>query len=175
MTFETFDQHLRHWLQYWQLRTWINDNLCYLTINCDTGQHSQFLRCLSKNSNSLQFYHENKTNLFLGFIVWKGFLCWSIIVSAQHLQRRRVSVVERKYLRHSNPNSCFPPGQEFTLFQVSEKEIYITAKLSLNRNNSNVMCQHNYLPALIQSKQEATDIFSVFVKKTDNFIALIEF
>ena len=37
--------HLRHWLQYWQLRTWIHDNLCYLTINCDTGQHSQFLRC----------------------------------------------------------------------------------------------------------------------------------
>ena len=36
---------LRHLLQYWQLRTWINDNLCYLTINCDTGQHSQFLRC----------------------------------------------------------------------------------------------------------------------------------
>ena len=28
--------HLRHWLQYWQLRTWIHDNLCYLTINCDT-------------------------------------------------------------------------------------------------------------------------------------------
>ena len=23
----------------------MNDNLCYLTINCDTGQHSQFLRC----------------------------------------------------------------------------------------------------------------------------------
>ena len=38
--------YLRHWLQYWQLRTWIHDNLCYLTINCDTGQHSQFLRCL---------------------------------------------------------------------------------------------------------------------------------
>ena len=37
--------HLRHWLQYRQLRTWIHDNLCYLTINCDTGQHSQFLRC----------------------------------------------------------------------------------------------------------------------------------
>ena len=37
--------HLRHWLQYRQLRTWILDNLCYLTINCDTGQHSQFLRC----------------------------------------------------------------------------------------------------------------------------------
>ena len=38
--------HLRHWLQLWQLRTWIHDNLCYLTINCDTGQHTQFLRCL---------------------------------------------------------------------------------------------------------------------------------
>ena len=38
--------HLRHWLQFWQLRTQIHDNLCYLTINCDTGQHSQFLRCL---------------------------------------------------------------------------------------------------------------------------------
>ena len=37
--------HLRHWLQYRQLRTWIHDNLCYQTINCDTGQHSQFLRC----------------------------------------------------------------------------------------------------------------------------------
>ena len=24
---------------------WDTDNLCYLTINCDTGQHSQFLRC----------------------------------------------------------------------------------------------------------------------------------
>ena len=38
--------HLRHWLQYRQLRTSIHDDLCYLTINCDTGQHSQFLRCL---------------------------------------------------------------------------------------------------------------------------------
>ena len=40
--------HLRHWLQHWQLRTWNHDNLCYLTINCDTGQHSQFLQCFQK-------------------------------------------------------------------------------------------------------------------------------
>ena len=40
--------YLRHWLQYWQLRTWNHDNLCYLTINCDTGQHSQFLRCFPR-------------------------------------------------------------------------------------------------------------------------------
>ena len=45
--------HLRHWLQFWQLRTWMHDNLWYQTINCDTGQHSQFLRCsLTKPSNS---------------------------------------------------------------------------------------------------------------------------
>ena len=37
--------HLRHWLQFWQLRTWMHDNLWYLTINCDTGQHLQSLRC----------------------------------------------------------------------------------------------------------------------------------
>ena len=28
------------------VRTWINDHPCYLIINCDTGQHSRFLRCL---------------------------------------------------------------------------------------------------------------------------------
>ena len=45
--------HLRHWLQFWQLRTWMHDNLWYQTINCDTGQHSQLLRCsLTKPSNS---------------------------------------------------------------------------------------------------------------------------
>ena len=38
--------HLRHWLQFRQLRTWIHDNLCCVTIKSDTGQHSQFLRCL---------------------------------------------------------------------------------------------------------------------------------
>ena len=27
---------------YWQLRTWIHDNLCYLTINCDTGHWTAF-------------------------------------------------------------------------------------------------------------------------------------
>ena len=35
--------HLRHWLQFRQLRTF--ENLCYLTMNCDTRQHLQFLRC----------------------------------------------------------------------------------------------------------------------------------
>jgi len=64
VTFETSDQRanrrhdltknnpadlwqLRHWLQFLQLRTWFHDNLSYLTIKSDTGQHSQFLRCFS--------------------------------------------------------------------------------------------------------------------------------
>ena len=34
-----------NWLQFWQLRTWIHDNFCYMTITSDSGQHSQFLRC----------------------------------------------------------------------------------------------------------------------------------
>ena len=38
--------HLRHWLQFLQLKNWIHYNICYLTIKSDTGQHSQFLRCL---------------------------------------------------------------------------------------------------------------------------------
>ena len=43
-------KHLRHWLQFWQLKTWIHDNLCNLTINYDNKQHSQFLRCLALTS-----------------------------------------------------------------------------------------------------------------------------
>ena len=46
--FDNFDKLLPliHWLQLWQLRTWFHDNRCFLTINCDTGQHLQFLWCL---------------------------------------------------------------------------------------------------------------------------------
>ena len=38
--FDNFD----NWLQFWKLRSWIQTNI-YLTMNCDTGQHSQFLQC----------------------------------------------------------------------------------------------------------------------------------
>ena len=38
-----------------QLRSWIHDNLCYLTIKSDTGQHSQFLRCLSDILTKFKF------------------------------------------------------------------------------------------------------------------------
>ena len=66
---------LRHWLQYWQLRTWINDNLCYLTINCDTGRHSQFLRCFI-----LICLQPTSNVQFIDMIIWvvclSCVLCW---------------------------------------------------------------------------------------------------
>ena len=34
---------LRHWLQFWQLWTWIHYNLCYLKIKSGTGQHLAIL------------------------------------------------------------------------------------------------------------------------------------
>ena len=36
--------HLRHWLRFRQLRTWMYNHLGYLGIKSDIGQHSQFLR-----------------------------------------------------------------------------------------------------------------------------------
>ena len=73
--------HLRHWLQFWQLRTWIHDNLCYLTINCDTGQHSQFLRCFVNclvkvilNYRYVWMFECKCGNLFERESVWAAFL-----------------------------------------------------------------------------------------------------
>ena len=52
---------LRHWLQFWQLRTWIHDNLCHLTIKSDTAQHSQFLRCFYTDQIfQTKFYPQEK-------------------------------------------------------------------------------------------------------------------
>ena len=36
--------HLRHWLKFLPLRTWIHDNPCYLAIKSDTWPHFQFLQ-----------------------------------------------------------------------------------------------------------------------------------
>ena len=61
--------HLRRWLQFRQLRTWIHDNLCCLTIKSDTGQHSQFLRCFD-------IFHD-RIHILKGFWLpfWIG-RCW---------------------------------------------------------------------------------------------------
>ena len=58
----------------WQLRTWINENLCYLKIKSDTGQHSQFLWCfdeiinLWRKKTSLQAGKPNQS--FFGQEFW---------------------------------------------------------------------------------------------------------
>ena len=42
-----------HLLQFWQLKTWIHDNLCYLPIKSDTWQNSQFLWCFNVITTTL--------------------------------------------------------------------------------------------------------------------------
>ena len=61
------------------MKTWIHGNLCYLTINCDTGQHSQFLRCLclkTKQFKDTLFYEASlsvsKLKLVGGNNEWEG-------------------------------------------------------------------------------------------------------
>ena len=58
---------LRHWLQFLQLRIWIHDNLCYLTIKSDTGQHSQFLRCFTHGVMNVRCIFPDFQNNFSDF------------------------------------------------------------------------------------------------------------
>ena len=46
-TTNTYEIEVWNCCHFRQLRTWVHDNHCYLGIKSDTGQHSQFLRCLS--------------------------------------------------------------------------------------------------------------------------------
>ena len=79
--------HLRHWLQFWQVKIWIHDNLYYLTIKSDPGQHSQFLRCLvfllwNKSSS---FFIGLETNLKVAWfvrpwLIWKSKFCFGVLI-----------------------------------------------------------------------------------------------
>ena len=60
-------RHLRQWLQYWQLRTWINDNLCYPTVNCDIRQHSQLLFLMYRLLNFFKPYINFLTHTFTSY------------------------------------------------------------------------------------------------------------
>ena len=59
--------NMRYELQFWHMWTWTHDN--YLTIKSDTGQHSQFLRCLLLISYILtcQKYDHEKKLLYMKF------------------------------------------------------------------------------------------------------------
>ena len=75
--------HLRHWLQLRQLRTWIHDNLCYLTIKSDTGQHSQFLRCFCQHKTP--FHHFFR---LLEFILHTHI--WTIFCQTKPISSRKI-------------------------------------------------------------------------------------
>ena len=79
---------MRHWLQFWQLRTWIHDNLCYLTIKSDSGQHLQFLRCLIF------------CILYLYCIFWTYLYCICICIVQKMTVNRRVYLLGARFDNH---------------------------------------------------------------------------
>ena len=79
--------HLRHWLLFWQLRTSIHDNLWYLTINCDTGQHSQFLRCFINLEILKHMIKKNDVSQFLGITPPHGDINDSDDITLMYLQQ----------------------------------------------------------------------------------------
>ena len=95
--------HDRHWLHFWQLRTWIHDNLCYLTIKSNTGQlHSQFLRCLFLfEGSTYKTYILLKMNLYICcFIMFKSFLVNPKLVLTHPCSRALPSPGRRRRLHN---------------------------------------------------------------------------
>ena len=81
--------NLRRW-QFSQLRTWIHNNLCYLTINCDTGQHSQWKKC------------EDEARIWC----WNQWLIIHCTVGSEPLNQRAKSVLKNgKSWHHFNSNN----------------------------------------------------------------------
>ena len=92
--------HLRHLLQFWQLKTWIHDNLFCLAIKSDTGQHSQFLfrdntayflpfifnNCLNHRKNTHKYHILKQICPFIiNFMIYAFFLWQSNIpINTQH-------------------------------------------------------------------------------------------
>ena len=73
--------HLRHWSQFWQLRTWFHNNLCCLTIKSDTGQHSQFLRCFGCTNYKISYI------LYIILCVW---LLWFLGHRCKHMSVHKI-------------------------------------------------------------------------------------
>ena len=103
MTFETLITILI-------IDTWIHDNLCYLTIKSDTGQHLQFLRCFGY----VYYAHLNS----LG---WQ-FCDISCILISDSSRLQAIIVGGSQQVRGSLPwqgegshskVSCLPPVQDF--------------------------------------------------------------
>ena len=113
--------HLRHWLQFWQLRTWIHDNLCYLTINCDTGQHSQFLRCF------ISFFAFRKEKIGTAAF-WN--LSW--LFSSRHVSGEVYEGFLWNWNQFYLPQSILEQHFKEDLLGQSETEFYFEKLTSLN-------------------------------------------
>ena len=70
----------------------MHDNLCYLTINCDTGQHSQFLRCFL-------FLLTSEHPCF------PRYACW--LIDEKHLIKGKVTHLRQANIYNKNTCSFF--------------------------------------------------------------------
>ena len=104
--------------------TWIHYNLCYLTINCDTGQHSQFLRCLFLLNSKL------KQTLF----VCQIWIVWQI----------QFWVLAAKYRGHNDTaaQALFPTNQVVFVFNFNIKKRWAFKTPIVH---GNIFCKDNLL------------------------------
>ena len=89
---------LRHWLQFLQLWTWIHDNLCYMTIKSDTGQHSQFLRCLIHSCDTFKRWTRSPRRKTQPSYFLSQWTC-----SGRQKHHRHLTHSRHHHLHHENP------------------------------------------------------------------------
>ena len=159
MTFDTFDQsdaglwpwpwpdqddrdnpddlwHLRHWLQCWQLRTWTHNNLFYLTIKSDTGQHSQFLRCFLDDFPYCIVRKSTVSSEWQGHLLsCSGQLKICILLIAQEGHKKTIGNTFRLFISESNilqnkkqPPRCPPLKSQLGFFTYAYTEVARTNK-----------------------------------------------
>ena len=97
------------------LRTWIHDNLCYLTINCNTGQHSQFLQCFLWQ----HFQQEQEKELISFFSEWVSNF-WK-----QQLKGTEVSVVRSRLFCIYCSLSCEKKKEAFWTMYLQSGSVFV--------------------------------------------------
>ena len=156
------------------MRTWFHDILCHLTIKSDTGQHSQFLRCLKT------YYNTNSRNLSIFSCITSrastvdSFTTLSILTqisSTQKFQKTRPksfkspsqNAFSKRPKRLSNPNwaqasqPAYPP-----------KSGPLAQRTKNNSSNSNSYLTFPPKTAKIKDKGDLLFWFKVF--PTSNFL-----
>ena len=114
----SYPRDMRQRLQFWQLRTWIHDNLWYLSIKSDTGQHSQFLQCFIS-----QWLHPVHCSGCLS-----GWICKEITRVTELI------VLHNRNMDFSSPH--FPAKRWHDQFNNCFSNIYISVTDRRTRSNS---------------------------------------